>query len=166
MPLAVLINNAGIALIPQSDRSDLRPTYNHILNTNVSSIALCTSLFLPLLKSSSPHPRVLNVSSVRASLALLSSGKLPPTVSVPYSISKVALNALTLENALANKEVWFGAVSPGHCKTAFNGWRGRKDPVDGARVVVELAFAEGGRWQSGGFWQMEGEEREPTSVAW
>lgn len=37
----------------------------------------------------------------------------------------------------------FHAASPGHCRTALNGFRGMKDPLDGAKVVVvELALVE------------------------
>lgn len=39
----------------------------------------------------------------------------------------------------------FWAVSPGHCKTQFNGYRGKKDPLEGARVVVRLLGSERGR---------------------
>lgn len=54
-------------------------------------------------------------------------------------------------------------VSPGHCRTGFNGFRGRKDPVEGARVVVELALAERGIY-GGGFWEWE--EGGLREVAW
>ncbi len=59
----------------------------------------------------------------------------------------------------------FYAVNPGFCKTAFNGYKGTKDPLGVARVAVELAMAERGTY-GGGFWQMEGEDQEPTKVPW
>ena len=74
---------------------------------------------------------------------------------VAYSISKVALNALTIEQQKqenARKEgekVDFFTMNPGHCKTAFNGWKGPKDPVDGAEVVVQLVMKERGAWVPG-----------------
>jgi hypothetical protein len=40
-------------------------------------------------------------------------------------------------------------VNPGHCKTAFNGWRGTKDPLDGAEVLVRLVIAQRGTWGAG-----------------
>jgi NAD(P)-dependent dehydrogenase (short-subunit alcohol dehydrogenase family) len=71
---------------------------------------------------------------------------MPPPVSIPYSVSKTALNALTLEMAkLPEKEgVQFHVIGPGRCKTEFNGFRGTRDPLEGANVVVELVNAEKG----------------------
>ena len=82
------------------------------------------------------------------------SGTLPPTACIPYSVSKVVLNALTLEFEKMYPEVEFFVASPGHCRTGFNGFRGKKDPVGGARVVVELVLAEKGV-DGGGFWEWE-----------
>lgn len=122
-------------------------------------------MFDPLLRKSTA-PKVINVSSGRASMARSSNGKLPPTAIVPYSISKVGLNALTLEQIKGEQVgkaegrrstvIDFYVANPGHCKTAFNGYKGSKDPLDGARVVVELAAAEKGRWEPG-FWEYETE---------
>ncbi|KAM0803922.1 hypothetical protein BDR22DRAFT_886218 [Usnea florida] len=36
----------------------------------------------------------------------------------------------------------FYAVSPGHCKTAFNGFRGIRNPLEGWKIALELALAE------------------------
>lgn len=51
----------------------------------------------------------------------------------------------------------FYAASPGNLKTAFNGFRGTKDPLDGAKVVVELTL--GDEKYDNGFWQLEGTGR-------
>ena len=60
-------------------------------------------------------------------------------------------------------DVKFYAANPGHCKTALNSFKGARDPLDGARVVVELALALEGMFGSG-FWVWdEGGIRE---VAW
>ena len=53
------------------------------------------------------------------------------------------------------ERVTFWAVSPGHCKTGFNNFRGRKDPLEGAEVVVRLLEAERGAIQGGTFWEFE-----------
>ena len=93
--LDILINNAGIALIPTaSDHSDLRRSYNALYNTNVTSVAMCVSVFLPLLYLS-PSPRIINISSARGSFGL--ADRTPPTDSIAYNTSKTALNAVTLE---------------------------------------------------------------------
>jgi NAD(P)-dependent dehydrogenase (short-subunit alcohol dehydrogenase family) len=159
---AVLINNAAYAAIPKSDNSDLRKVYADTFNTNIASVAFTTNHFLPLLKLS-PFPQVINISSGRASVAWVTSGKNPPTGSIPYSISKMALNMMTYEMALLEPEVKYYVVSPGHCKTGLNGFRGPKDPVDGARVAVELVCAEKGVY-AGGFWEYE--EAEMRVVPW
>ena len=124
------------------------------------------STFLPFMKESSSDARTINISSSRASLHLSSTGNLPPSRVISYSVSKTALNALTVEYAKAESNVAFYAASPGHCKTAFNGFRGTKDPLDGAKVIVELALAEQGKYENG-FWQLEGyNEKEASRVPW
>jgi NAD(P)-dependent dehydrogenase (short-subunit alcohol dehydrogenase family) len=214
--LDILINNAGIAPAPMDDSiasspslslSYTRTAYTTTLSTNLTSIAVLTNAFLPLLRLA-PNPRVINVSSARASLTLSTTGNLLPTVTVPYSIFKTALNALAIEmqkhenvttdrerdlhrdqdreveeeveeqdengdentdaerqgklerKAMGGGKVRFYAVSPGHLKTAFNGFRGKKGPVEGAEVVVRLVVDEEGCFEGGTFWEFdEGERR-------
>jgi NAD(P)-dependent dehydrogenase (short-subunit alcohol dehydrogenase family) len=95
--LDVLVNNAGYAAVPSSalDHSDWREIYTRVYDTNVTSVALVTQHFLPLLRGSAG--RVINISSARGSTSLASGKILPPTVSIPYSVSKAALNLLTVE---------------------------------------------------------------------
>ena len=178
--LDVLVNNAGMALIPPSvgvqgeeeepGRSDF-PGYRHALRGRVrherhvrravhGALPAASVLFI------SRGPRrsrggggiVINVSSGRASLGIATSGKMPPTVSVPYSVSKTALNALTVEMARdpANARVRFQCVSPRHCRTEFNGFRGTWEPLEGANVVVKLVNHEEGRYANAGFGQTYG----------
>ncbi|KAF2453435.1 hypothetical protein BDY21DRAFT_266716, partial [Lineolata rhizophorae] len=142
--LDTLVNNAGMARIPKPDGSDLRDNFNQTFATNVTATAATTFSFLPLLKKT-PAARVINVSSSRGSLTLQTTGKLPPTASIAYTASKSALNVVTLEMQKLAPEVSFWAACPGYCKTAFNGFRGKKDPLDGARVVRELALSESGK---------------------
>ncbi|KAF2725776.1 NAD(P)-binding protein [Polychaeton citri CBS 116435] len=158
--LDVLINNAGIAASPSEDLSDYRAIYSPVFDTNVTAVGLVTSHFLPLLRKGSrgthsgrDEPRVINVSSGRASLNKLTTGDMAATVSVPYSVSKVALNVLTLEMAKAHPDVVFQLVNPGHCRTAFNGFKGARDPLEGAEVAVDLALAEDGQFEGAGFWE-------------
>ena len=163
--LDILVNNAGIAIAEEPDHSNLSRSYAETFNTNITGVALMMSTFLPLMKSSSQDPRIINISSARASLSLSSSGSLPPSRVISYSVSKTALNALTVEYAKAEPGVRFHAASPGHCKTAFNDYRGTKDPLDGARVVVELALADKQKYENG-FWQLEGDAKEADQVPW
>ncbi|KAJ9609706.1 hypothetical protein H2200_006034 [Cladophialophora chaetospira] len=167
--LDVLINNAGYGAIPSApDFSDWREIYAKVLDTNVTSVALTTQLFLPLLRKSSDGGRVINVSSGRGSIALSASGQLPPTVSIPYCISKTALNMLVIEMSRdpANKNVEFQLVGPGHCKTAFNGYRGTREPIEGANVVVELVKAAKGTYKTVGFWETKGSSLDLIEIPW
>ncbi|KAK4691386.1 hypothetical protein P7C71_g5604, partial [Lecanoromycetidae sp. Uapishka_2] len=162
--LDILINNAGIGVFEKPDHSNLQESYAETFNTNIIGVALMMTTFLPLMKETSGDPRVINISSARASLHLSSTGNLPPSRVISYSVSKTALNALTIEYAKAEPDVRFYAASPGHCKTAFNGFRGSKDPLDGAKVVVELALAD--EKYANGFWQLEGDEEKASPVPW
>ena len=157
-----LINNAAWASNPKHDFSDFRAVYTRVLDTNVTSVALVTGLFVPLLAESN-DPRVINVSSARGSVALQTSSKLPPTACIPYTVSKTALNITTLEQAKLYPDILFQLASPGHCKTAFNGYRGTKDPVDGAKVVVDLALCGRDKYVPG-FWEFE--EDKMRQVPW
>jgi NAD(P)-dependent dehydrogenase (short-subunit alcohol dehydrogenase family) len=102
----------------------------------------------------------------------LTTGTLPHTVSVAYSVSKLALNVLMLEMAKQEEQVQgskilYQAVNPGHCKTALNGFRGQRDPVEGVKIVEEMVTCERGKYEVG-FWEWEGDEKsgEVKSVPW
>ncbi|KAK6406757.1 hypothetical protein LTR95_018624 [Oleoguttula sp. CCFEE 5521] len=140
----ILVNNAGIGLNPSADYSDFRHTYNKVFDTNITSVALLSHLFMPLLLKSN-NPKIINLSSGRASVHALTTGTLPPTASVSYSVSKTALNVLTLEMAKQFPDVAFYAATPGHCSTALNAFKGKRDPDEGAGVIVELAVADKGK---------------------
>ncbi|KAK5062615.1 hypothetical protein LTR84_004688 [Exophiala bonariae] len=167
--LDVLINNAGYAAIPSSsDTSDWRDTYSKVFDTNVTSVAVTAQKFLPLLRQAKNGGKVIQISSARGSITRSASGQLPPTVSIPYVISKSALNILTIEMSRdpANANVEFSLASPGHCKTAFNGFRGSRDPLEGANVVVELVRAPRGKYRNAGFWETMGDSLELVEVPW
>lgn len=151
----MLINNAAVGLLEDKEStSTWRETWNRTFDSNVTSVRLVTHAFLPLLRNS-PGPRIINVSSARGSFTLSLADTNPPTASLPYSVGKAACNLLTLEMAKAEPEMRVYAVSPGHCKTAFNGYRGEKDPVEGGRCAAELVIAEDGVYGNG-FWSFEG----------
>ncbi|KAK4942289.1 hypothetical protein LTR10_017895 [Elasticomyces elasticus] len=167
--LDVLVNNAGYAVIPSaSDFSDWRGLYAAVYDINVTSVALTMAHFLPLLRQSPHGGRVINVSSARGSTTLSSSGLLPSTVAIPYSVSKAALNLLTVEMSrdAANKDVEFQLVSPGHCKTALNNYRGVRDPLEGANVVVGLVTAEKAQYKNAGFSETKGASMDLVEIPW
>lgn len=96
----------------------------------------------------------------------LTTGSLPATVSVPYSVSKLAMNVLMLELSKAEEvvsekngsKILYQAVNPGHCKTALNGFKGKRDPFEGVKVVEEMVHCERDRYPTG-FWVWEGDEK-------
>lgn len=72
---------------------------------------------------------------------------------------------MMLEMANKNVDVTFYAVSPGHCKTAFNGFRGQRDPAEGGSCAAVLAVAEKGRYPNG-FWENDNEGLKMERVGW
>lgn len=62
-----------------------------------------------------------------------------------------------------NKDIEFQIASPGHCKTAFNGYRGTRSPSEGANVVVELVIAERRETK---MWETVGVSREVSAIPW
>ena len=63
----------------------------------------------------------------------------------------------------ANENVVIQAVSLGHCRTGFNDFRGTKDPLDGAKVIVHLLHSATSDFGNG-FWQMEDGDASPVRV--
>lgn len=163
--LDVLINNAGYAAFPAADLTDLRQIYQNIYNVNVTSVAVVTRLFLPLLQASPNGAKVIQVGSARGSLERNANGQLPPTASAAYSVSKAALNMLTLDMGREpeNKNIEFQIANPGHCKTAFNGYKGARDPGEGANVVVELVFGDRRETR---MWETIGDSTELSVIPW
>ncbi|GJN70643.1 short chain dehydrogenase [Purpureocillium lilacinum] len=166
--LDVLVNNA-IKLDVSTAEGDLpsaRAVSNACFNNGITSNAIVTRAFTPLLRKSA-NPRVVMVSSTRGSMGRTASRQLPPVAVVDYCIVKAGLNMLTLHLQAAEDNdddhdgetrITFWAVSPGHCKTGFNGFRGTKDPLDGAEVVLRLLESQAGEIPGGTFWEYEGGE--------
>lgn len=175
----VLVNNAGIIKMLPADTSDLqgtRQTYNELLNVNITSVAIVTNAFTPLLYKSS-DPKVINVSSGLGSMqnALTKKmGRHPP-----YGASKIGMNGLTVhlqvaENdrikdddqatASGNPRIRYFACAPGPLKTAFNGFRGPKLPDHGAEVIVHLMADDEQTYEGGTYW--EHEDGQMRQVPW
>lgn len=127
-----LLVNAGIASAPGIS---VREIYTAILDINVASIAV----IMDTTPQNSQHAlggHIINVSSIRGSLLMNTENKVPPSQSIPYSVSKAALNLLTVDYARNWKgKVRINAISPGHCATSLNGFRGTKNVKDGAKVA-------------------------------
>ena len=144
--LDILVNNAGAfsgATATQTTQIQLR----HTFEVNVFGVVNAIHALLPLL-AESPAPRIVNVSSTTASIALTSEGaEIPGDASrrLAYASSKAALNMLTVQYARAFgqdpllRHVKINSASPGYTATDMNGYRGSRHVSEGARIIVELA---------------------------
>ncbi|MFD0904541.1 SDR family NAD(P)-dependent oxidoreductase [Actinomadura sediminis] len=167
--LDVLINNAAITGTPPGvspmDATDQVPStvdldmVRAVFETNVFGVIAVTNAMLPLLRRSAA-PRVVNVGSHAASLALTADPEgpfvaLPP--SAAYSPSKSALSALTVQyaNELRKDGVLVNAVAPGFVDTDSNNHTGILTPAEGAAVLVRLATV-GADGPTGGFFGEDG----------
>jgi NAD(P)-dependent dehydrogenase (short-subunit alcohol dehydrogenase family) len=182
--LDILVNNAAKAFTPRPAFAVTAAQMREVYEVNVFAVVAMVQAFLPLLERSEAG-RIVNVSSERGSLGV-GEGKVademrawaktdarPGTMAhriafvtqpnMAYSTSKAALNAITQHFAYefekAGSRVKINAAAPGHCATAFNGFRGYRKPEDGARIIAALALV-GDEGPNGGFFNDEG----PTTL--
>ena len=132
--LDVLVNNAGIvadgdeAILEVSDDL-LRKT----LETNTLGVLRVTGAFVSLLQKSKA-PRVINVSSGSGQLTGGADGWAPA-----YSISKTALNGITVQLAAALPKFAVNSVCPGWVRTDMGGENASRSAEEGADTIVWLA---------------------------
>jgi len=131
--LDVVVNNAAI-LIGEGERIlDLSPeTFETTMRTNALGPLLVTQSVAPLLRRSK-SARVVNVSSGAGQISSMTS------YAPAYSISKAALNAITvmLANALPSARV--NCVDPGWVRTDMGGPHATRSVEEGAETIVWLA---------------------------
>ncbi|CAJ2512410.1 Uu.00g054250.m01.CDS01 [Anthostomella pinea] len=161
--LDVLINNAAAVTLPKStDLTDVRESWARTLDCVATSQVLVTKAFLPLLRKAEWGRVVMN-SSARGSIGRNIALELPPSPHWLYNCSKAALNLATIDFRNAEvrdipderDHITFWTVSPGHCKTGFNNFRGVKDPAEGAEVIARLLESKRGEISSATFWEFE-----------
>jgi NAD(P)-dependent dehydrogenase (short-subunit alcohol dehydrogenase family) len=158
--LDILVNNAGIAggtfpgTGPEHSASEVPPGLLHkVFETNFFAQVALTDALLPLLKKS-PAGRIVNLSSVLASLTLHADPKSPiyNSKSFAYDASKTALNAFTVHLAweLRDTNIKVNSAHPGWVKTGMGGEHAPMELSEGARTSAALATlpADG---PSGGF---------------
>ncbi|KAL2151000.1 hypothetical protein VTH82DRAFT_6098 [Thermothelomyces myriococcoides] len=155
-----LINNA--AVLHAREQTSLTLTAAALdghVRTNLLGPALVLQALLPLL---APDARVANISSGVGSLTLLAAGRINSEIT-PYSISKAALNMLTVHQQAhlradpATSGIVVVAVDPGHVKTEMGGPKAVVEVEDSARGVLKLI--EGLTERDGSkFWLYTGEE--------
>jgi NAD(P)-dependent dehydrogenase (short-subunit alcohol dehydrogenase family) len=133
--LDVLINNAAIAYDYSQKAVDVDlEVVSQALATNLFAPWRLCQVFIPMMKKNR-YGRIVNVSSGAGSLYYMQEGGTPA-----YSISKVALNALTRKLAaeLKGTGILVNSVDPGWVATDMGGSGGR--PIEeGARGIVWAA---------------------------
>lgn len=145
--LDVLVNNAAITYdtwqrATTADLDEVRDA----AETNLYGPWRAVQMLLPLLRRSD-HPRIVNVSSEAGSLSRMGSG------TPAYTVSKVALNALTRMLAAELRPAGFlvNAICPGWVATDMGGPGGRPVGAGAASVVWAVTLPDDG--PTGGFFR-------------
>ena len=133
-PIDVLVNNAAVFGSPAGVGDTDLGEAHEVLETNLFGAWSLTQALLPLLRSS-PHGRIVNVSSGGGQLAEMEGGR------AAYRISKTALNALTRVLAAdeAGSGVLVNSLCPGWVRTRMGGESAPRSVEEGADTAVWLA---------------------------
>jgi NAD(P)-dependent dehydrogenase (short-subunit alcohol dehydrogenase family) len=132
--LDVLVNNAGILLDDEKGALDVTPEiFERTLRTNTLGPWLVAQAFVPFLRKSDA-PRIVNVSSGSGQLDEGADGWAPG-----YSVSKTALNGVTVQLATALPRFAVNSVCPGWVRTDMGGENATRSVGEGAASIVWLA---------------------------
>lgn len=142
--LDVLVNNAGISGgFPQSALNAIIDQFKTVYATNVFGVVSVTQAFIDLLQKSS-EPRIVNVSSAMASLALAADTTSPAYSNklAVYQSSKTALNMYTVNLAYDLRDTPFkvNAVCPGYTKTDFTNHQGTSTVEEAGQRIAKYAL--------------------------
>ncbi|KAK3369596.1 hypothetical protein B0T24DRAFT_722448 [Lasiosphaeria ovina] len=176
--LDVLVNNAGMLRgvgVREDDPAAIRATYASLFDVHVTSVAVLTLMFKPLLYRA-PAPLVVNVTSGLASVARLLDPARRMFRVPPYGASKVGLNGLTAhlqvgENDRAADDaahpeapslgprIRFFISNPGVLSTSFTRFHPLgKTPQLGAESAVRLIGDAEAKYDDYIQWEFEGGE--------
>ncbi len=144
--LDILVNNAGILQEQLMGKNNSTSVSADVLQqtfqTNLFAVIALTQKLLPLIKKA-PAGRIVNLSSILASLTLHSMPKSPidPAKAFAYNASKTALNAYTIHLAreLRDTNVKVNAAHPGWVKTSVGGANAPMEVEDSAKTSIQLA---------------------------
>lgn len=146
----ILINCAAINIDgPTLVGTFTTDLYHQTMNTNVLGVMWMCKLFLPMLRKSA-DARIINFSSGLGMLTVPRMGAMPL-----YSISKTAVNALTVNLAEEEKAagVCVVSVDPGWVKTDMGGPNAMLEIAEGIDTPVWLATTDRANIQSGKFYK-------------
>jgi len=144
--LDILVNNAGMLQEQLMGKNNSTSVSTDVLQqtfqTNLFAVIALTQKLLPLIKKA-PAGRIVNLSSILASLTLHSMQKSPidPAKAFAYNASKTALNAYTIHLAreLRDTNVKVNAAHPGWVKTSVGGANAPMEVEDSAKTSIQLA---------------------------
>jgi NAD(P)-dependent dehydrogenase (short-subunit alcohol dehydrogenase family) len=133
--LDILINNAGINYDTWQSASNANLEEVELtINTNLMGAWRMAQAFIPLMKKQN-YGRIVNVSSGAGAFNEMGGG------TPAYSISKAAMNALTIKLAadLRNKDILVNSVCPGWVRTDMGGLTAPRSPKKGAETIIWAA---------------------------
>ncbi len=154
--LDILVNNAGVlkeSLMGSNSSTVSIQVLQETFQTNLFAVIDLTQQLLPLIKKS-PAGRIVNLSSILASLTLHSMQNSPidSAKAFAYNASKTALNAYTvhLAHELRDTNIKINSAHPGWVKTELGGSSAPMELADGGKTSVLLATLDN-NGASGGF---------------
>ena len=134
-PVDILVNNAAILVAEDAELLETPvEQFEHTFETNVFGVLAVSQAFVPGMVQRG-YGRVVNVSSAAGQLSSMG------TYAPAYSISKTALNALTVQLAAAVKGsgVLVNCVNPGWVRTRMGGQAAPRSVEQGADTIVWVA---------------------------
>ena len=144
--LDVLVNNAAVLMDEGASILEIDPAvFETTMRTNALGPLLVTQAMVSLLGASA-NPRVVNVSSGAGQISSMTS------YAPAYSISKAALNAVTVMLAAALPHARVNCVDPGWVRTEMGGSDAPRSVAQGAGTIVWLASLPVGG-PTGGFYK-------------
>ncbi len=129
----VLVNNVGIVVRQPFDDLTLE-AWNGVWSVNMTSMMLCVKACLPHLRAS-PHPAIVNISSINALRTIAGLGAYPATKAAIIGFTQ----SLAIELA---PHVRVNAVAPGVIMTEM--WQSQMDDLDAA-IAYRLPYIPRGR---------------------
>lgn len=131
-----LLNNAGVVAHPEAKATCMTAdALSENMTTNVLGPAKIVEAALPFL---APRASIVNITSGMASMQLVTTGVIPAAATA-YSLSKAALNMLTVHQAQELKgKHRVACLDPGHVKTRLGGDRASVEIHESAAGIIEV----------------------------